>query len=531
MRERKNVEISRRLISLPFTILVLHEDVEELERTIVKDLKQEARTFNERLMQSHRVKRRLDMMSEASRKLIRIYEDEDGARKDDIASLSATSANLEEFYSRISDIKDYYSHFPTHEVTEAAAEEVVEPRVDFTGEECNGRFLDLHEHYHRLLGSKLLSQLDKKAVVVASDGPSSHSLEYFEYVEKFATQLLSIDHSAKNTKQFRDYVEGLFGYLLSFYQRTQPLGQAFKQMLKTEEEVRAKWSRGEIPGSESRSSEAALDVSAFNSPDEIEAVGAEALKNALQRLGLKSGGTIKERASRLFLLKNQSIDQIDKKHFAKATSVTADLPPNGSKADEVRDQQSKPEPPLLKALILESKILKMSEILSQVIIDTRGRVEKKLASTYEELQAEHEDGELDVAPEDEDDEEEFIYNPLKLPLGWDGKPIPYWLYKLHGLNQEYKCEICGEFSYWGRRAFEKHFTEWRHQNGMRSLGIPNNRAFYEVTRIEDAQKLWKAMQDKQRGGFQAEAEEEFEDANGNVYSRKTYEDLRRQGLL
>ena len=33
------------------------------------------------------------------------------------------------------------------------------------------------------------------------------------------------------------------------------------------------------------------------------------------------------------------------------------------------------------------------------------------------------------------DEEEAVYNPLKLPLGFDGKPIPYWLYKLHGLNQ------------------------------------------------------------------------------------------------
>lgn len=32
-------------------------------------------------------------------------------------------------------------------------------------------------------------------------------------------------------------------------------------------------------------------------------------------------------------------------------------------------------------------------------------------------------------------DEEAIYNPLKLPMGWDGKPIPYWLYKLHGLNQ------------------------------------------------------------------------------------------------
>lgn len=42
----------------------------------------------------------------------------------------------------------------------------------------------------------------------------------------------------------------------------------------------------------------------------------------------------------------------------------------------------------------------------------------------------------EVAAESEsEDEEQQIYNPLKLPMGWDGKPIPYWLYKLHGLGQ------------------------------------------------------------------------------------------------
>ena len=45
----------------------------------------------------------------------------------------------------------------------------------------------------------------------------------------------------------------------------------------------------------------------------------------------------------------------------------------------------------------------------------------------------------------------------QVPLDWTGKPIPYWLYKLHGLNIEYKCEICGNYSYWGPRAFERHF--------------------------------------------------------------------------
>ena len=55
---------------------------------------------------------------------------------------------------------------------------------------------------------------------------------------------------------------------------------------------------------------------------------------------------------------------------------------------------------------------------------------------------------------EEEEEEERIYNPLKLPLGWDGKPIPYWLYKLHGLGVEYRCEICSDHVYMGRCVFE-----------------------------------------------------------------------------
>lgn len=41
----------------------------------------------------------------------------------------------------------------------------------------------------------------------------------------------------------------------------------------------------------------------------------------------------------------------------------------------------------------------------------------------------------DQPASESDDEDAQIYNPLKLPMGWDGKPIPYWLYKLHGLGQ------------------------------------------------------------------------------------------------
>lgn len=36
--------------------------------------------------------------------------------------------------------------------------------------------------------------------------------------------------------------------------------------------------------------------------------------------------------------------------------------------------------------------------------------------------------------------------------------------------------------------------EWRHQNGMRALGIPNNKNFFEVTKIDDALALWRDIQ-------------------------------------
>lgn len=40
-----------------------------------------------------------------------------------------------------------------------------------------------------------------------------------------------------------------------------------------------------------------------------------------------------------------------------------------------------------------------------------------------------------------------------------------------------------------------------------------------------------SRQEKAKGGFHPEVDEEFEDAQGNVYNRKTYEDLKRQGLI
>jgi splicing factor 3A subunit 3 len=133
---------------------------------------------------------------------------------------------------------------------------------------------------------------------------------------------------------------------------------------------------------------------------------------------------------------------------------------------------------------------------------------------------------------EEEEEEERIYNPLKLPMGWDGKPIPYWLYKLHGLGVEYRCEICSDHVYMGRKNFERHFQESRHAFGMRALGLPNTKHFHEITKIEDAMALAERLKREGRHEiFEQETMEELEDEEGNVYNRKTYDDLKKQGLI
>ena len=67
---------------------------------------------------------------------------------------------------------------------------------------------------------------------------------------------------------------------------------------------------------------------------------------------------------------------------------------------------------------------------------------------------------------------------------------------------------------------------------MKCLRIPNTVHFKDVTDIEHALKLHKKiLQDNFETTFKPDFQEEFEDNSGNLYSRKQYIDLKRQGLI
>ncbi|KAF7826176.1 protein SDE2-like protein [Senna tora] len=85
--------------------------------------------------------------------------------------------------------------------------------------------------------------------------------------------------------------------------------QDFSGAVSTHEEISTSASVSEV--------KEPLDFDAISSAAELEALGMERLKSELQSRGLKCGGTLQERAGRLFLLKSTPLDKLPKKLFAK----------------------------------------------------------------------------------------------------------------------------------------------------------------------------------------------------------------------
>ena len=64
-----------------------------------------------------------------------------------------------------------------------------------------------------------------------------------------------------------------------------------------------------------------LNLDDYSSAVELESVGAERLKSVLQSMGLKCGGTLQERAQRLFSTKGKSLEELDPCLFAKTAKT------------------------------------------------------------------------------------------------------------------------------------------------------------------------------------------------------------------
>jgi splicing factor 3A subunit 3 len=438
------------------------EDIECYERMVNKSLENKPKSHRERIRQGNRVSLLLNKVKDRSVTANEFAVDSDGSRKEEIQSMKG-DAVFSSFYDRLKDLRDYHRRFPDIAVQnqpDTNAEDL-QPDTKFSGEEMYGKYLDLHQLYER---SSNMPQFDRS--------------DYTQYLGRFS-EFEKVEKSKKN-KAYFDYVSDMKNYLIGFYTRTQPLVDLEDILKETLEAFSKQWDEDQ----QSRAQSGSLDLTGFTNAKQLEALGLDRLKSALEAEELKCGGNLEQRAARLFSIKGVPKDKIPKKLRAKGAK-----PKQAEEGGIASSSQAGSRG--LSYQVAEAEIVtqKLCELLAEVIENTQTQVEKKQTRTVQELEAEQEEEEAgveDVAEEEESDDETPFYNPLNLPLGWDGKPIPYWLYKLHGLGIEFKCEICGNQSYWGRRAFDRHFQEWRHAHGMRCLGIPNTKHFHDITLIEDA---------------------------------------------
>lgn len=372
----------------------------------------------------------------------------------------------------------------------------------FTGEEGFGRFFDLttlHEQYLNLPVHQHARRLTY--------------LQYLDLFDIFTPPQCNIRRDQKKSESYFHYLKALQDYLESFMRRTKPLENLDKLFANFDKEFEELWEKDQVPGWEK-----VVPSTSAEGEAQGEGIWCSACKKGFSK------ETVYE--SHLTGKKHKKAVKESQEGAQDGGQQT-----NGASGDLQRFKERA-------VAEREFRIRKLAAAMQTERGDTKMNVERKQGMTERERQQELEQL-YSEAPEnganenaDDSDGEDKIYNPLKLPLAWDGKPIPFWLYKLHGLGVEFPCEICGNFVYMGRRAFDKHFNEPRHIHGLKCLGITSTALFREITSIQEAVDLWKKIEkDKKKEKAMAENVVEMEDSEGNVMPEKVYRDLAAAGML
>ncbi|KAF1832156.1 hypothetical protein BDW02DRAFT_503649 [Decorospora gaudefroyi] len=491
----------------------LHEDLERLEDAAAERLLEDPPHIRDRLARDHDIARCLEQIESQSSRLLKIYQDVDGQKEEEVRSITHGDAT-ESFMKEIASIKEFHARYPNEPVEnlekaykkrspEDHMQSIAAIDAMFTGEEGFGRYFDLttlHEQYLNL--------------PVHAHARRLTYLQYLDLFDVFTPPQCNIRRDQKKSEAYFHYLKALQEYLESFMRRTKPLENLDKLFANFDKEFVEQWELDAVPGWTKD-----VTVSAPVNGD------------------APAGGIWCSACKKSFTKETVYESHLTGKKHKKAVQESQ----NGAQNDVQQTNGASTDIQRFKERAVaerEFRIRKLAGAMQTERADTKANVERKQGMTERERQQELEQlysetpNTGEKGPDDESEAEDKIDNPLKLPLAWDGKPIPFWLWKLHGLGQEFPCEICGNFVYMGRRAFDKHFNESRHIHGLKCLGITQALLFREITSIQEAEVLWRKMQkDKKKEMTLAENVVEMEDNEGNVMPEKVYHDLAAAGML
>jgi len=536
-----------------------YEEIEQYEKAISKSFGYKDNNPNESIVSETIIKRCQDKIQQNARDIIDLFEDKNEIFKQEklimTGNLDYISSKLSllkpsnqnknnnyygnlltkkrksdiwvNFYDKIKEIKmlnksgNDINHNTTGDKIFNNLLSEINPKTLFTTEENFGKCLDLHELYHNYINipgmySSNLNLNDNQSML-SSNVNNIVKLDYLEYL-KHLDSFKDIPMKVKKTKEYIDYIKNLTKYLKEFFVKIYPLVN-FNEI---QDIIDSKFEDEQDNLKKDKEKDKEKDKDKENNKN-ID------LKENEEEEDKKEIDLYCNVCKKSFAKKTLMDAHMTSKKHLKKVEASKNQNNNGNKNIVENNDKNKNEDILRDINYYEYQIIRYKDILQNIIDNTIGQIRKKQTMNREELEADRINEQNSKKVDTEDKKK--LFNPKNIPMDWDGKPLPYWLYKVHGLGVEHKCEICGGASYWGRRAFEHHFQEWRHAYGMKCLRLPNTLQFKNITRIEDALKLHhKLIEDKNRTEFNPETEEQYEDENGNVINKKMLTEMNKKSF-
>ena len=518
-----------------------YEEIEQYEKAISKSLTYRDNNPNESVVSETIIKRCQDKIQQNSRDIIDLFEDKSENFKQEklimtgnmdymsskLCLLKPTNINNNNYYSNLlmkkrkADIwVNFYDKIKEIKMLNKSGNDInhtttgdkifnnllseINLKTLFTNEENFGKCLDLHELYHEYINIPNIFNIENnnKNGNKFSINENMNKIAKFDYLNylKNLDNFKHISLNVKKNEEYIKYIKHLTQYLKSFFVKIYPLVN-FNEI------------------------QDIIDSKFEDDQENLENKSLELNEEEKKKTELFCNICNKSFAKQTLMEAHmKSKKHLKKLNFSKNNNT------NNNINNPINKEKNKIEEDILRDInYYEYQIIRYKDILQNIIDNTISQIRKKQTMTKEELEQDRLN-EISIKKSEKEDKKK-IFNPKNIPMDWDGKPLPYWLYKVHGLGVEHKCEICGGASYWGRRAFEHHFQEWRHAYGMKCLRLPNTLQFKNITKIEDALKLHhKLIEDKNKTEFNPDIEEQYEDENGNVYNKKMMMDLKKQGL-
>ena len=518
-----------------------YEEIEQYEKAISKSLTYRDNNPNESVVSETIIKRCQDKIQQNSRDIIDLFEDKSENFKQEklimtgnmdymsskLCLLKPTNINNNNYYSNLlmkkrkADIwVNFYDKIKEIKMLNKSGNDInhtttgdkifnnllseINLKTLFTNEENFGKCLDLHELYHEYINIPNIFNIENnnKNGNKFSINENVNKIAKFDYLNylKNLDNFKHISLNVKKNEEYIKYIKHLTQYLKSFFVKIYPLVN-FNEI------------------------QDIIDSKFEDDQENLENKSLELNEEEKKKTELFCNICNKSFAKQTLMEAHmKSKKHLKKLNFSKNNNT------NNNINNPINKDKNKIEEDILRDInYYEYQIIRYKDILQNIIDNTISQIRKKQTMTKEELEQDRLN-EISIKKSEKEDKKK-IFNPKNIPMDWDGKPLPYWLYKVHGLGVEHKCEICGGASYWGRRAFEHHFQEWRHAYGMKCLRLPNTLQFKNITKIEDALKLHhKLIEDKNKTEFNPDIEEQYEDENGNVYNKKMMMDLKKQGL-